>query len=71
MQVQNDHDLLTRIDANLTNFMGEFEEHIVDDKVQHKEHAARLKSLEQGYWKAVGVISTVMVVTGIIIKFIN
>lgn len=32
-----DHDLLTRIDANLTNFMSEFKDHTAEDKKSFEE----------------------------------
>ena len=53
---QMDHDLLTKIDVNLSNFLKQFEQHIVDDKNGFVEHDKRIKNLEKVFWCGVGVL---------------
>jgi len=65
--VGKDHDLLTRIDANLINFLIEFKSHVIDDNKNFEEHDKRIKSLEKVFWCGVGVV----LVLQVLLKFIR
>lgn len=59
---REDHDLLTRIDVNLTNFMNKFDKHVIEDKEGFMEHDKRIKNLEKVFWCGVGVLFVLEIV---------
>lgn len=54
--MDRDHDLLTKIDVNLTNFMDQFNKHVQEDKVSQEKHEDRLSRLEKWGAMAVGAL---------------
>lgn len=48
------HDLVVRIDTNLSNFMKRFEEHTKDDKESFDKIDARTSRLEKFFYGVVG-----------------
>lgn len=58
-----DHDMLTRVDANLTNLVNTFMNHIASDEKKFSDIHQRLKILERAYYIAVGVIIVVQFLT--------
>lgn len=60
---KKDHDLLIKIDSNLTNFIHNFDNHIKADEESFKSQDGRIKSLEKAYWMGVGIIVIVEFVT--------
>lgn len=55
--VDRDHDLLTKIDANLTNFMKRFDEHATEDRSNFEKHDVRITRLEKYGAMAVGALA--------------
>ena len=51
-----DHDVLTRIDVNLQNFMKQFEEHIQDDKRIFKEINSKIDKHERIAYMFLGAV---------------
>lgn len=51
---ERDHDVLTRIDANLSNFMKRFEEHAADDEKNFQNLFDRMGKIERIVWMAIG-----------------
>jgi len=51
---RDDHDVLTRIDANLSNFMSRFEMHVEEDKNLFDKIDARTARLEKFFWGLIG-----------------
>lgn len=58
-----DHDLLTKIDVNLTNFMEKyadhirrFDSHILEDNKKFLEIEKQLNAVQKVLWSAAGVI---------------
>lgn len=69
-----DHDLLTRIDVNLSNFIKAFDNHIIDDdirfndlKEQLKENNKNIQFLNNRYWMIIGAL----ILVEIILRFIK
>lgn len=63
-----DHDLLTLIHADLSNFMRRFDEHADEDNEHFKRIYPKISSLEKFMWKSIGIsiglgmISTIILV---------
>ena len=55
-QDSKDHDLLTRIDANLRNFIDRFGEHILDDNKRFKEHSEKIEFQQKVFYGCLGVV---------------
>ena len=53
---RTDHDLLTTIDANLTNFLNNCEKQCEDNKDHFGKHSKRIGILEKAYWLVLGVV---------------
>lgn len=58
-KTERDHDVLTRIDANLSNFMKRFEDHTQEDKNGFGRLDDRTARLERFMWGAIGIIAFV------------
>jgi len=58
---QRDHDLLTRIDANLANFMKKFEEHVDNDTRIEREIRNDVKWLQRIAWMGFGAYTLINV----------
>ena len=65
-----DHDLLTKIDANLTNFLKNFDNHVIDDDVRFKafnvllvENNKKWEFLNNRYWMVVGALVLIEVIS--------
>lgn len=56
-QDRKDHDLLTRIDANLSGFMQKFESHTQEDKAHLDRLYDRTARIERIVWMGLGVIA--------------
>lgn len=54
--------LLTRIDANLENFLRRFDDHIILDEQSFEGLRKRLTILERGYWMAIGIIVVIQLI---------
>lgn len=70
-----DHDVLTRIDANLSNFMRRFDDHTQDDiknftKIDVKANVIeeRIGRLEKALWVAVGGATIIFGVLKLVVK---
>lgn len=70
-----DHDVLTRIDVNLSNFMTRFEEHTVDDKSSFDKMEKafekldeRTKILENFKIKFVAVVAAIVFAVELFLK---
>lgn len=55
--IERDHDLLTRIDANLSNFMKRFEDHVAEDKNHFDRLHPKISRLEKFFWMAMGAMT--------------
>lgn len=62
----DDHDVIIRIDQNLTNLIqnfgthqANFKEHVVDDTRNFMSHDVRIKSLEKTVWMVGGIVLAV------------
>ena len=55
-----DHDVLTRIDENLKNFMKQFENHLMDDKLQFDLINKDTADIKKYLWMGLGIISFVV-----------
>ena len=64
----NDRDMLIRIDANLSNLLETFKQHILDDKVSFNQQDTRIKNLEKAYWIGIGIIVVLNIFFKVIIK---
>lgn len=53
-QRERDHDLLTRIDENLSGFMKRYQEHEVDHNAKFKDTTARLEKVERYIYLGLG-----------------
>jgi len=62
-----DHDLLIRIDTNLTNFMDKFIAHVLEDKTAFINQDNRIKNIERVVWAAAGLLFAVE----LILRFIK
>ena len=62
-----DHDTLTRIDTNLSNFMAKFDKHEEEDKAEFAVHEKRINNLEKIY----GIGIAVLVVFEVVMKWIK
>ena len=56
-----DHDLLTRIDANLEAFMNKVNEHIKEDKIAFEKLDKKVDSNSRIIWMAIGALSLMSV----------
>lgn len=72
---QNDHDLLIRIDQNLSNLITKFVEqqeifkkHVVEDKENFFAHDIRLRTVEKLVWVCTGVVLTANFIIQFFIK---
>ena len=63
-----DHDLLIRIDQNLTNFIQQFNEHEDKDKEKFDSHSKRIMILERAFWCSVGAFAVGKAVFSFFIK---
>ena len=52
-----DHDLLTRIDANLTNFMVNFQRHVEEDAKQFKSQSDKLEFHQKIVYGGMGIVA--------------
>lgn len=55
---QEDHDLLTKIDANLSNFMDNFKDHVLDDK----KYWDKVELQQKVTWGVAGVVIFIEIV---------
>lgn len=61
-QERDDHDMLTRIDANLSNFMSRFDAHTKSDDEHLNRLYAKTGNLEKRVWMATGAIIVIEIV---------
>ena len=52
-----DHDLLIRIDANVTTFMERFDKHELDNKADFKTLFVRTGTIQKFMWLIVGALT--------------
>lgn len=63
-----DHDVLTRIDANLSNFLNRFEVHINEDANQFKELKEEVKSNQKYILLGIGGICVIAFFIKLVLK---
>lgn len=61
-----DHDMLTRIDANLSNFMSRFDEHTVSDKEHFDRLYKKTANLQKFLYIAMGAFTSFQVCLGLV-----
>ena len=64
----NDHDVLTRIDANLSNFMRQFDAHAKEDLEYFHKLNARIEKAEKFIYIALGGIAVLEFVLKVMLK---
>jgi len=57
--INSDHDVLTRIDENLKNFLETFKKHVDDDAQNFDRLDTRTGRIEKIVWGAVGAVALV------------
>ena len=67
-QSQADHDLLIKIDANIDNFIKNFNAHVDSDEKNFGEQDKRLKEIEKSFWKGCGAVSLLVIAAEFMIK---
>ena len=63
-----DHDLLTRIDANLEAFMKKVDDHIREDKSDFEKLEKKVDGNSRIIWMAIGALSLVSVLIKLVVK---
>ena len=58
-QSVTDHDMLTRIDANLSNFMRRFDDHAQSDEENFERLYRKVGFLQKALWIATGAVAGV------------
>lgn len=64
-EVERDHDVLTRIDANLSNHMRRMEEHVDDDEKKFHALGRDVGELKRYLWMCLGIVSFIIFITKI------
>lgn len=62
---ERDHDVLTRIDANLSNFMRRFDDHVEDDMGKFKRLTDDVSELKKYLFMGLGIIAFVVFIVKI------
>ena len=66
--MDNDHDLLIRIDEKMDAVLAWQTEHLQRCHETHKDHAGRLAKLEEWKWKEAGVVAFLVVLATVMTR---
>ena len=67
--MSEDHDLLLEIRADLKHLVGNFKNHVDQDSQAFQSQNKRIADLEKAYWKGLGILSVLSVLSMIVIKY--
>lgn len=63
-----ERDLLIRIDSNLINLIGRFDNHVIDDKVAFKKNSDEIDFLKKITYMGLGILIVVNLALKLLIK---